>query len=384
MEYRLRHYKGVRKYQMKQEPAWHRMDHLANTPGYIIRINREMSKHSAPNLLLFPSQADSIKSDRNSKPRVIQTISDTDPSKKLCIYFRDPLRSDVYQKIEYFVREMIAASTEEERDQIFKTYKNTLHLPFNFDYTLYAWQSSVDCAFYNLGSPVYFNPTPDIPPARTDLSSEFFDDMNRYAVQISTPDVLDREVKLIHLKTCQSELDYTVLPIRRHYSDGTLFFLNLSSIPPKISLKDGICRALFVDSSEDLTPIDSERIEFLSKVLKEHDRSGLAGMRLFLHMNSRAIPNLFDRNTESLIMASWKARHRTDCSLPSEFDFTSHTEFDIEDEEYDDNVETLDFFTMRSADIDRSYETVESEDFFDLDSESDNDRSNTSGSTTPN
>lgn len=249
--------RGRRKFIMQHfSSVFWDMKNLASKDGYIITMYRENQKH--PITAHFPQNTDSFYNhSKANQSHLIQSFSDTDPSKKLCIYTKNDLTN--FAKLEEFVKNMIAAKTDKAKELVFKTYKSEIGLPTgvkSFDYSLYAWVTSSDCAFYNLGNPVYTVYPPDHispadEPASTEVLSESF--IQQYSVQVSHLTAQSIPVSIIKVDRNSTEMQVKLFNLNNEsLIDLYSAFKPVSAInfETKQSEKSkASCGALFVDGA---------------------------------------------------------------------------------------------------------------------------------------
>lgn len=347
--------KGRRAFVMHRETSvFYRMGPLSSTEGYTIRMYRR-KKHYIPQVTTFPSTTDSFHSlsKGGTFSHLIQSYPDSDPSKKLCIFTQNDLPD--YTALERFTKGMITSMAGGTQDAYFKLHKGEIGLPTGFetfDYNVYAWVSSVDCAFYNLGAPEYLVNPPghaepsEVKQALTEVLGENAG-TNLYSIQVSRmfaetiPVTVIKVDKNTELKIKPFNYFYRTFNSLYNTFQG-LRVLNVETEKVEKTkeirkARDASCNAFFFNGQ--VRDID-EAVDILKEAVDLYRESNnIRNLRLVSFNREKNYNDLFSLfpQSDSVTLASWTPTSDGSCNFPESVTRTASYETDIPAKDSDDD-----------------------------------------------
>lgn len=337
----VKNLKGRRRFTVtRKHEAWNRMNALTGSPGYIIRLYRSRSEDRKPPSFDFKSTPDDL-SFTGSKTNKVLIQSEINAGKRLCIFSQDPFQEHTVN-LENFVKDIIAAGNDERKQaKAFKSYKKRMGLPkFGFDYTVYAWETEADCAFYNLGTPMR-NSTDDpnkLTRTLTGVASEVYADKT-YTIQISqthVPFKIENNFLANPIEVLFMNRYYTgkpinnpirLKPVKRVYESLRDMYIDIGAQFPIVEsiereIGDKACAVQFLLSDKKSTSNTFGRLS-LDELVHHVDKSvadGIAHFRTQAFGTGDLFSSTFDafgNGADTVILATWKPV-KGSCNFPDD------------------------------------------------------------------
>ena len=331
--------KGRRKCTLIKSPniVWDSLKGLRSDKSYIIKMYRETSGYRDIEVD-FPRSPEKFDfKGSNAFRNLIQTFHDEDPSKRLCIFTQNDIKNLV--ALEAFTKNMIRfENNNEEKDKIFRFYKQKLGLPSffsTFRYVVYAWITDSDCSFYNLGQPkLVIVPESESPSGNQSLApSESYSETplwneNVFAVQFSNPiykkfsNLEYKNQNVTIMQVTKSSDSICRLRANRfaanYYSMSDLFGDISGQVVETFTLGTDKCGALFMDGTQ--APDASRLANFFNDAINEYSTVSAVSVKILMSADQMLYDDLFELAPGSKVVsfASWNS-YDGECVFPMEF-----------------------------------------------------------------
>jgi hypothetical protein len=325
------------------------MGDLKSNKAFTIKIYRG-DAHSNQSPLEFMSQPKDAPLEEGEKLRLIQTTPKSDPNKKLCIMAATKETKINYDALQKFTREITAAKSENEKEDIFKMYKNQIGLPglgSDFSFKIYAWETDYDCALYNVGVPKALYSDFSVMQlkalkAKTEIFSESHSEGRNFAVQLSRPHLNYNPLTLLQVKSnAQGPSNLKLQPIAFNYT-------NMSGLFDEISPDDTYfikaykigdkCAAIV---SQNLGG-HSENVQKFAEIIDECEGKGLDCIRNQAFKDEQSFDTFFESFTEShtVSFVIWNKGGDGSCDYPVDSISRRNTRHTDSDDDTDSDDET--------------------------------------------
>lgn len=289
----------------KYQEAWSGLaPNLRAKPAYTIRLFREaFFKHFGH--VVFPTVPDNMEFQPN---KMLIQSRHSESGKNLCILSSQSFCSP--ELLEAFTWAMIVSEDSPNQQQdIFQDYKDKMRLPKHtrFDYEIFAWVTENDCAFYNLGIPVYSSKSGRevVPLNSTKVVTETAFD-GSYSVQITRTKINKRPVDLMFISRWNRETALKLTAVDSEYNSFTNLFDQMNQSNLKVAQKNQPAIWINKTKNNPITPISyfSRTKSFLRQGLENFLKQGVDYIRTQMFPEARDYNDIFSkfpRGTTSII-----------------------------------------------------------------------------------